>query len=79
MIIISEITEITDVQEIIAYSKFQFSLHVSQHRVIIIMSHAHIIYMNYMYQQEAVLFKRQVISPHLHNTSSYDNKNNNNK
>ena len=32
-----------------------------------------------MYQQEAVLFKRQVISPHPHNTSSYDNKNNNNK
>ena len=39
MIIISEITEITDVQEIIAYSKFQFSLHVSQHSVII--SHMH--------------------------------------
>ena len=32
-----------------------------------------------MYQQEAVLFKRQVISPHPHNTSSYDNKNNKNK
>ena len=77
MIIISEITEITDVQEIIAYSKFQCSLHVSQHSVII--SHAHIIYMNYMYQQEAVLFKRQAISPHPHNTSSYDNKNNNKK
>ena len=34
MIIISEIAEITDVQEIIAYSKFQFSLHVSQQSVI---------------------------------------------
>lgn len=67
MIIISEISEITNEQEIIAYSKFQLSLHVSQHSVII--PQAHIIYM--YYQKEAVLCKRQVISPHPHNTSSY--------